>query len=141
MNQKDFNQLKKDYSYMFEHADSREPISMFGIECDSGWDEIIKNTCKSISEIDKLKEVRISQVKEKFATLTIHAHVESDDQDLQRKVWDIIGESEKLTRKTCEYCGNVGEQATTGFWIKTLCDDCVDVSKNTDRPFKRFENK
>ena len=38
---------------------------------------------------------------------------------------NLISEAEALSYKTCEECGEPGEQRNTS-WIRTLCDHCHD---------------
>jgi len=60
---------------------------------------------------------RAAQVKEKFGGLRYYMTCGSD------QIYDLISEAEALSYKTCEECGNPGEERDTG-WIKTLCTEC-----------------
>ena len=59
----------------------------------------------------------LTQVKEKFGGLRFYMTCGTDE------IFNLVGEAEELSYKTCEECGKPGEEKDTG-WIRTLCDDC-----------------
>jgi hypothetical protein len=60
---------------------------------------------------------RAAQVKEKFGGLRFYMTSGSDE------IYDLINKAEVLSRKTCEECGQPGEEGA-GSWIRTLCESC-----------------
>ncbi len=60
---------------------------------------------------------KASQVKEKYGGLRFYMTCGTDE------IFDLIEEAEALSYKTCEECGEPGEERNTG-WIRTLCDTC-----------------
>ena len=41
------------------------------------------------------------------------------------EIFDLIEKAEALSYKTCEECGQPGEEKPTS-WIRTLCDGCYE---------------
>ena len=60
---------------------------------------------------------KASQVKEKYGGLRFYMTCGTDE------IFDLIEKAEALSYKTCEECGEPGEERNTG-WIRTLCDTC-----------------
>ena len=60
---------------------------------------------------------RAAQVKEKFGGLRFYMTMGTDE------VYGLIDKAEALSRKTCEECGEPGEERSGG-WIHTLCNNC-----------------
>ena len=87
-------------------------------ECDKGWNKLIEALCETLSIVDKDKEIRVQQIKEKYASLRFYINVSSD------KFNKIIGRFEDISFKTCEVCGNEGRRRVNKdfLWYKTLCD-------------------
>lgn len=95
----------------------------WGIDCSGdGWFQLIWNMCeeieKCLSENPMEYEFRFDQVKSKFAGL--RAYHNGND-----AIYKITDKYEKLSTKTCEYCGKEGK-VVGGSWIYTLCKDCAD---------------
>lgn len=57
------------------------------------------------------------QVKEKFGGLRFYMTCGTDE------IYDLISKAEALSCKTCEECGEPGEERSGG-WIHTLCNNC-----------------
>jgi hypothetical protein len=66
---------------------------------------------------------RLSQIKEKFAELRVYASGGATGATAD-EIWARIDEATEESRRTCQECGQPGEQRTTGWW-RTLCDECV----------------
>ena len=60
---------------------------------------------------------KASQVKEKYGGLRFYMTCDTDE------IFNLIEKAEALSLKTCEECGQPGEEKGGG-WIHTLCDDC-----------------
>ena len=71
----------------------------------------------------KASQPRAAQVKEKFGGLRFYMTCGTDE------VYDLIGEAEALSYKTCEECGDTGSEKPTG-WVRTLCDACFTDYEN-----------
>ena len=114
----------------------------WGIECNAGWYNIIDTLCATIQDhidhnrnliqrateeqdiptlagIREIPQVEVLQIKEKFGTLRFYysggdVYVEA-----------AVTLAERLSARTCEDCGAVGERRSGG-WIKVLCDEHAD---------------
>lgn len=113
----------------------KEPIELFGYECDHGWYPLIEEAeewvndwnLKNCNENVKpssttlgWEKLRIVQVKEKFGMLTIYCNFYPDN--LHEKLFDL----EQRSAKICERCGKTEGttcKASHG-WIYTLCPQC-----------------
>ena len=121
MNQKT-SQLKNFQIYINKHLYlHRKLVCVGGFCCGDGWEKIIYNLSKKITELDP--NVEAVQVKEKFGGLRFY--IGPVIQDKADKVYEAISEAESESFKTCEYCGTKENVTTKGpGWIKTLCNDC-----------------
>lgn len=89
------------------------PFSMFGVECDPGWDELIFDLCEKLDFI-KFSGI-VMQIKEKFGGLRFYV------QSATPQDYELIRAAEEKSYKTCEVCGGPGTPTDKG-WIKTVCD-------------------
>ena len=101
--------------------DKDTPFSMFGIECDYGWNTIIVEALNKMEELDD-KDSYITQIKEKFGELRIYTS--SYKESIERQLEQIIEEAEIKASETCEVCGAKGTLRTKG-WISVRCDKCA----------------
>ena len=122
------------------------PFPMFGIECGDGWYNILNSLCFQIQSyidwrekfnqgiIDRNKkedpeghinqqmlqeyipQVVVSQVKEKFGTLSFY--YDGGDE----KIDGMVRMAEAMSAVTCEVCGNAGKFRGRG-WYYTSCDE------------------
>jgi len=101
------------------------PYEGFGIECGSGWYDLLDELCGRIErelngeELDIRKAFTITQIKEKFGGLRFYVGSATD------RIYDIISDYEEKSFKVCEMCGTVGEAYDIRGWISTLCRKCV----------------
>ena len=109
--------------WMFKLIESENPIYpiCFGFENDDGWYNILYNLVSDISKLDKNKEIRVLQIKEKFGGLRFY--ISSCPNNIFDEVYKKIEQAEFLSEKTCEICGKEGKIRGEG-WLKALCDDC-----------------
>ena len=89
---------------------------------DTGWFPLIKDLIEDLIELGWNKQV--CQVKEKFGGLRFYINSGSNE------IYKRISEAEKLSYKTCETCGQVGELRTDIGWYITLCDEHYTEKKN-----------
>ena len=114
----------------------------YGFECGEGWNGIISEFCRRISELDK--PVKIVWMKEKFGTLDINTEpcytksVKLDDMSFREgsytyMTWaeleDIIEWVTNASEETCESCGEPGELRKVN-WMKVRCDSCYEPKTN-----------
>jgi hypothetical protein len=92
------------------------------LECDSGWNDIIADIHSKIVILHPKYE--IFQIKEKFGGLRFY--IEGVPDELFDEIYDIIGDGEKLSYKTCEICGDEGKLSKLGWLVKTVCKNCFD---------------
>lgn len=146
--------LLEEYSYLLPSKDSQEPISLFGIECSKGWEDLLTDVFKLITsdyrqavrnyeyeqkngkddltinilklkiEDEKSKLPTVCQIKSKFGTLRFYAD------NLNDYSAGVIDMAERMSANICEFCGNKGKQIG-GRWITTLCRDCDKSSCNS----------
>lgn len=145
--EKNWQTLYDKYPNLFEnrHKTPMQSCLSFGIECNSGWYEILASLCwmirqhednkvwrkKYLEENDpeKLKQepeyfsVKFDQIKEKFGGLRIY-YSGGDDY-----VRGLVNLAEAMSYKICEICGNKGKPNKNG-WISTLCDAHRESLKN-----------
>lgn len=117
------NNLVKEFPNLYKQTSlsPQETCMCWGFCCGDGWEKIIYNLSKKITELDP--NVEAVQVKEKFGGLRFY--IGSVIQDKADEVYDAISEAESESFKTCEYCGTKENVTTKGpGWIKTLCNDC-----------------
>jgi hypothetical protein len=91
------------------------------IQCDSGWNKIILNCHKELSEIDPFYEVL--QIKEKFGGLRYYFQPQTLVQTTIDKMYDVVRKYESLSLLTCEKCGEPGNaHLLNDRWMKTYCE-------------------
>ncbi len=128
----------------------------YGCECEAGWYDIIDDTCSKLMELNGSKRIAFSQIKEKFGGLRIYIRVENIEDKLHKaknpftifginivrlilgkylakkkeEIFEsarpILHEAESLSYKTCEICSHVGEKSHSNYWVKTVCQKCID---------------
>jgi hypothetical protein len=130
------NELFEKYPNLFVNKDNKnEPIGCYGIECNSGWLQILSSLCFMIDQHErniegnnkyrisqniepvKYDPFRFTQIKEKFGGLTIYY----DGGDEYTR--GLIGMAGCWSYNTCEKCGEKGSKRGKG-WITVLCDKC-----------------
>jgi hypothetical protein len=127
------NELVSRFPDLFRDAEDNDKslMAMFGCECSDGWYQIIYQACYAIDSYkkhtasspydqdhkDNVALFRWSQIKEKFGTLRLY-HYGGD-----AFISGVIDMAEQMSSVTCEVCGAPGK-ATSGGWIRTLCDAC-----------------
>lgn len=81
-------------------------------------DEIIESVAEGRFKVtDKVHQVVVEQVKEKFGTLRFY-YQGGDDQ-----IHGMVRMAEAMSAVTCEQCGVPAKTGGRG-WISTLCDSC-----------------
>lgn len=114
------------YPKIFRQKDlpMSETCMCWGIECGRGWYHLIDNLCYHLQQLtdnDGHPQIEFVQVKEKFGSLRIYVNEASEMQHL------LIEFVENLSCTVCENCGKPGNIIDNGhYWIKTLCDDCME---------------
>ena len=140
MDQELQEKLFTEYSELFSNRTKSpmESCMSFGIECNSGWYELLSSVCWRISQHEKniedrkriladrpekIKEdleynaVKFDQIKEKNGGLRIYYNGGDN------YVRGVVSMAEEYSYKVCEVCGNSGKP-NKGGWISTLCDNC-----------------
>ena len=114
--------------YADRTADKRTTAMCWGFSCNDGWFDIIWGLSSKLEPLiqkfhDEYPDIesppRASQVKEKFGGLRFYMTCGTDE------IFDLIEKAEALSYKTCEECGQPGEERDTS-WIRTLCDGCYE---------------
>jgi hypothetical protein len=113
-----FQFLKTTGGLVYPNGDLPHPISIFGVECDDGWLELIAELIRELVDAGWTREIR--QIKEKFGGLRFYAD------GLSEKRVEIIMKYEKRSYEICEICGSTDKVRLCGYrWVKTLCDQCA----------------
>lgn len=106
------------YPELFSGLDSRQAFSLFGFECGPGWFDLLKDLIIEIKALG-LKDLRVSQVKQKFGTLRFYTNWTTDELE------DAVEKAEGRSEETCEICGKPGNLRKSGMWYHTSCDECT----------------
>lgn len=94
----------------------KPPIkNAYYFNCDSGWNELLKELIEDLIKLGWNKQV--CQVKEKFGGLRFYINEGSDE------IYDRIIKAERDSYKTCEKCGKEGELRNDLGWYLTLCPE------------------
>jgi hypothetical protein len=94
------------------------PISLFGIECDDGWLELIAQLIQELIDAGWTRETL--QIKEKSGGLCFYAN------GLPQNGREIIAKYENRSYEICERCGSTDKVTLCGdSWVKTLCGQCA----------------
>jgi hypothetical protein len=125
MDQELQNQLFEKYPNLFSNKDKspRESCMAWGIECNSGWYDLLSAVCWRIFQHEKniadpyYVPVKFDQIKEKFGGIRIY-YSGGDDY-----IRGVVSLADEMSYKICEVCGNSGKP-NKGGWITTLCDSC-----------------
>lgn len=106
--------------YYFHNSEiSRYPM-IYGIETGDGWSSLIYDLCEEIQNwCDKNnKQVRFTQVKQKFGLLRIYLDKNYEEID------NMISIAERKSKEICENCGSLENVYSTTGWIIYLCEKC-----------------
>lgn len=114
---------KYDYTYTF--LDEEVP---------EGWRKsFMEPMCEEIQtalvKYDCVKDFHILQIKEKFGWLRFYFGGVSGE--CLQEVRDIISKYEKLSYKTCSWCGKPARWISRG-WICPFCNDCAQKQVNDE---------
>lgn len=102
--------------------DMRTTCMCWGFECGDGWFWLIDQLCGSIQsyiDCNNKEQVEVTQVKEKFGTLSFYIDGADD------WVYGMIAFAESMSASICEVCGSTDGVTQTDGWIKTLCKKCI----------------
>lgn len=123
------------YPSLFVNKDKtvQQSCMAFGIECDSGWYNIIDSVCSLIDsyqqnlarENKEFSSVTFNQVKSKWGGLRLYFSGGDD------YIKGIVSMAEEMSYKTCEICGDVGSPNKSG-WIATLCKKHKENNERTE---------
>ena len=117
----------------------------FGIECESGWCELVRLVCKyfqmHLEAHQEIESIKFSQIKEKFGFLRIyfdlsfHDKGNKDNEEFNR-IHDFIYTIENVSGLVCEDCGkiknknfNVETRVPRSMWKRTMCDKCFEKDR------------
>jgi len=119
--------------YKDRHGDKRRTCMCWGFECGEGWFDLIwelsaKLESLIVKEGPQEYPMCASQVKEKFGGLRFYMTCATPE------IYDIIGEYEHKSYKTCETCGKKGK-IRGGVWNRTLCTKCAIEQKYLPKKF------
>lgn len=130
--------LKNSYPELTELLPLKGHVESF--EHEDGWFALVSSMC---DELDKLKKIRLEQVKEKFGGLRVY-YCFSDDatraeiEELKSQAHAIIDKYAEKSLVTCSYCGSIsGRLMNVGLWMMVLCDECkLNRDEKVEKLFK-----
>lgn len=105
-----------------------------GVECLSGWNDLIFDCHKRLLEIDE--NYKVAQIKEKFGGLRFYfdsCKVPSAWGEMRK----IVDDFEARSLSVCEMCGGSGSKVVLSNWIKTMCDDCYTKTAEKGQTIRR----
>jgi hypothetical protein len=135
------NKLYEKYPDLFsnKNKDIMSSCMAWGIECNSGWYDILSSLCWMIKQHEdnikwnreyleknnpeRLQEkpeyfpVKFDQVKEKYGGLRVYFSGGDD------YIEGLVSMAESFSYHVCEVCGQKGKP-NKGGWITTLCENC-----------------
>ncbi len=101
--------------------DPMKTLVCFGFEVSKFWIPILSEGFKEINQIvqdQKIKDFRITQVKEKFGSLRIYSNFYTDEIDA------VIDKMEDKVSTICEKCGSPEGKFRQDGWLRVECDSC-----------------
>lgn len=104
------------------HTTERPPKAASGYPwCEEGWRDLLERLCVRIeSALREGEKIRISQIKEKFASLRCDWHGEVSPETAAR-IHEAIALAEARSACTCELCGAAGQLYRHGGIYQTRC--------------------
>ena len=125
--------LVADYDEAHYPVNLNTPYELFGAEVGKGWVPLIEPIIERVRELNKAgANVKISQIKEKWGSLTIY--FDSAPEEL----WEMAREAEEKSTIICEECGARATQAEVNGWIYTRCPDCLEKLRRHYLSNQRF---
>lgn len=128
MNQELQRKLFEDFPELYcQHKLSpMETCMCWGVETGDGWYDLIYRLSKDLVAISK--DIRATQVKEKYGTLRFYWVTDGRLPDFKyNKINNRINLAEDESGVTCEECGSLQNVTQTEGWITTLCDTCLKI--------------
>lgn len=110
----------------------RESPMHWGFECGDGWFPLIDALCGFLqfhTDRNGYPQIRATQVKEKFGTLSFYTTSEEVQSQFPRSAEFLYGAiefAENLSAHTCEVCGKAGKVVGDG-WFKCRCPDHEEI--------------
>jgi len=84
----------------------------------TGWVPIVRKLCEDVEEIDV--GIDVHQIKEKFGSIRFYYTTLSSREDIN----ELIKDAQSQAKRTCQRCGEPGEDRSVNNWITVLCNDC-----------------
>lgn len=111
--------LNKYDQYISEYP--TDPINSWGIECNKGWNKLIRDCFDSLIKLNIA--FTVTQIKEKFGGLRFYTQFiyENNNENLVKTFYDTIKTYENKSLVTCECCGRKGLRRSIDGYMITLC--------------------
>lgn len=108
----------------------------WGIDVGNGWFDLLWKLCE---KLEKFNGLVFTQVKEKLGGLRVYYRLESKSRlffrginskskrKIKRRYKTIdylIGQTERMSFKICEFCGKTADSKSKGYWDPTSCETC-----------------
>lgn len=131
------------------------PIQKWGIECGSGWFEIIRTLCERINGLEPLPEGMFAQIKEKNGNLRVYWSAPDGGFKDDERVETLVNYAERMSSLTDEETGKVKghlkcrECGSYNLKFSSFCADDMPDSKEcieclecgTELPFELFDDE
>jgi hypothetical protein len=110
-----------DYDEAHYPVNLNTPYELFGAKVGKGWVPLIEPIIERVRELNKAgANVKISQIKEKWGSLTIY--FDSAPEEL----WEMAHEAAEKSMMICEHCGAPATLTEVNGWLYTRCPDCLE---------------
>jgi len=115
-------------------GDPRKTCLAYGIECDSGWFDLIDKFCEGVAKLCKNEvDFYFTQIKEKFGMLTIYYRCAAKyGMPINKAITQL---NEEIMMESCEVCERCGSRENVSQnergWVKSYCAQCraVDLER------------
>jgi len=94
-----------------------------------GWIKPVVDMLEKLEKLPWFEHIELDQIKEKFGSLRVYWSKLPDSPDLSeaqsRAIFSLIEEAEKITDKTCYFCGKPGTRNTIKYFVCVRCEACT----------------
>lgn len=131
------NQLHAKYPEIFQSRNNPPTAMSNHVGVHRGWWPLIEKACLVLEKWRKeVPDIHFSQIKEKFARLRIYVDGSFSNEQAQ-SIYNDLEEIADESDTICEYCGtkeNVTKTAPNGFWLHTICQECLQKKRSPSKP-------
>ena len=118
------NYFSRDFQKSFPNLTDK---SDFNYSCPRGWERPVRRALRELSRLrkEKLPDLQVLQIKEKFGRLRIYILTIDDE----GPTVPIIEKAKRACYFRCQICGKSGRHCVLDKWHFTLCERCEQTKK------------